>query len=64
MTRFRTKVVIFIIALLLSTVGFNLITTSPALDLLKVGKAAGYEIIANYLARTGTASHHSNVGGG
>jgi len=61
MTRFRTKIAIFIIALLLSTFGFNLIANSPALDLLKVGKAAGYEIIANYLAKEKTASHHSSL---
>ncbi len=59
MIRLRTKIVIFLIAVLLSTLGFNLIASSPALELLKVGKAAGYEIISNYLAKTRAADHQS-----
>jgi len=57
--RFRTKFAILIVAVLFSLVGFNLIATSPALDLLKAGKAAGCEVITDNLANTETASHYS-----
>jgi hypothetical protein len=49
--RFRTKFAIFLVAVLLTFVGFNLIAFSPAVDLLKLGKEAGNEIIANVLAK-------------
>ncbi len=49
--KFRTKVSIFLMAVLLTFVGFNLIAFSPAVDLLKLGKKAGNEIIANVLAK-------------
>ena len=57
--RFRTKVVILLVAVLISLVGFNLMATSPALDLLKGGKAAGDEVIADNLANSETAPHYS-----
>jgi hypothetical protein len=38
-------------AVFLTFVGFNLIAFSPAVDLLKLGKEAGNEIIANVLAK-------------
>jgi len=49
--RLRTKLTIFLVAILLTFVGFNLIAFSPAVDLLKLGKEAGNEIIANVLAK-------------
>jgi len=49
--RLRTKVSIFLTAVILTFVGFNLITFSPAMDLLRIGKKAGNEIIANVLAQ-------------
>lgn len=58
--RFRTKVAIFMMAVLLTFIGFNLIATSSVVDLLKMGKEAGYEIIANVLAKAETVTHHSN----
>ena len=48
--KFRTKVGIFMVALLLTFIGFNLMVTSAALDLAKVGKYAGYEIISNVMS--------------
>jgi hypothetical protein len=44
---------------MLTFFGFNLMTSSVAVDLAKVGKEAGYEIIANVLAKTETASSYS-----
>ena len=58
--RFRTKVAIFMMAVLLTFVGFNLIASPSTVDLLKIGKEAGYDIIANVLAKAETATHHSN----
>jgi hypothetical protein len=46
----RAKLAILMIAILLTFVGFNLVASSSALDILKIGKKAGYEIIANTLA--------------
>jgi len=48
---FKTKVAIFLLATLITLAGFNLIASSSALDILKMGKKAGNEIIANVLAK-------------
>jgi len=47
---FKAKVAIFLLATLITLTGFNLIASSPALDILKMGKKAGYKIIANVVA--------------
>jgi len=47
------KIMIFLVSVLLTLVGFDLVA-APVVDILKIGRLAGYEIIANYLARTGT----------
>lgn len=57
--RFKTKVMIFLAAMLITLVGFNFIASSAALDIMKLGKQAGYEIIANYLAEADAAAHRS-----
>lgn len=57
----KTKITIFIAAVLLTFFGFNMIASSGAADMIKVGKKAGYEIIANTVAKAETASHHSNL---
>ncbi len=57
--RFRTKVAILLVAVLLSLVGFNMIATSPAFDLLRVEKAQDNTITPNHLAKQETASHYS-----
>lgn len=49
--RFRRKVAVMVVAVLLTLVGFNLLISSSALELARIGKQAGQEIIANYLAR-------------
>jgi hypothetical protein len=58
--RFRTKVAIFIAAVLLTFVSFNMIA-SAAVDIVKIGKLAGNEIIANVLAKAKAADHYSNL---
>jgi hypothetical protein len=57
--RLRTKVAIFIVAVFLTFVGFNLVAFSPAVDLLRLGKEAGNEIIANVLAKEEPITKHS-----
>jgi len=48
--KIKTKIAIFLTAVLLSLLEFNIIAScSQCVDLLKVGKRAGYEIIANIL---------------
>jgi len=54
---FKTKVAILLVATLITLVGFNLIASSPALEIMKVGKQAGYEIIANVLAQAHPSAH-------
>jgi hypothetical protein len=44
------KIGIFAAALMLSLIGFSLIA-SPSVDMLRIGKAAGNEIIVNYLEK-------------
>lgn len=48
---FKTKVAIFLLAAFISLAMFNLIASSSALEIMKVGKKAGLEIISNVLAK-------------
>jgi hypothetical protein len=57
--RFRTKVAILLVAVLLTLVGFNLMATSPALDLLKGREAAENAVAVDNLASTETAPNYS-----
>ena len=57
--RFRTKAAIFLVAIFLSLVGFNMIATSPAFDLLRVEKITGDAISPDHLAKQEAASHYS-----
>ncbi len=52
--KFKEKVAVFVVALLLSFLLFNMIG-SPSLSLLRLGKEAGNEIISNYLANEGNS---------
>jgi len=60
--KLREKLAIFAVAVLVTLVGFNLIA-APSVDILKIGKQAGYEIIANYLAKVETAAQRSLIKG-
>lgn len=53
--KLRNKLAIFLVAVLITFVGFSLIA-SPSVDILKVGKKAGYEIISNMLAQEANAA--------
>ena len=50
--KFKEKVAIFVVALLLSFLLFNAIGSS-SVSLLRLGKEAGNEIISNYLLNEG-----------
>ena len=56
----KERVMIFIAAILITLVGFSLIS-SPAVDMVKVGKEAGYEIISNWLAKADTAHGQTEI---
>jgi hypothetical protein len=60
--KLRDKLAIFLVAVLITFVGFSLIASS-SVDILKVGKKAGYEIISNVLAKeaNAVASQSSSV---
>ncbi|NIM91645.1 MAG: hypothetical protein GTO17_11940 [Candidatus Aminicenantes bacterium] len=47
--RWITKLEIFFIAVALTFFLFNLMIPSSAVEIIKVGKLAGYEIIANLM---------------
>ena len=60
--KLRNKLAIFLVAVLITFVGFSLIASS-SVDMLKVGKKAGYQIISNMLANEAhaAASRSSSV---
>jgi hypothetical protein len=45
--RLITKIEIFFVAIVLTFFLFNMMTSPSAMELIKVGKQAGYEIISN-----------------
>jgi len=45
--RLITKIEIFVVAIILTFFLFNMMTSPSAMELIKVGKQAGYEIISN-----------------
>ena len=49
---FKIKIIIVLAAIILSFFLFNLMTSTNSVELITLGKKAGNEIIANYLART------------
>jgi predicted exporter len=53
--KLRNKLAIFLVAVLITFVGFSLIASS-SVDMLKMGKKAGYEIISNVLANEANAA--------
>lgn len=60
--KFKTKLVLFLAAVLISFVGFSLIA-APIVDVLVVSKKAGYEQISNFLAKSDAVkSLHSSIG--
>ncbi|MFC2160314.1 hypothetical protein ACFLRW_07005 [Acidobacteriota bacterium] len=60
--KFKTKFVFILAAALISFVGFSLIA-SPVVDVLVVGKEAGYEQISNFLAKSdGVQGQKSSIG--
>ena len=49
--KFKAKILIFLIAVCLSLLQFNIIASCSCFeDILKIGKKAGYEIIANVVS--------------
>ena len=56
--KLKEKFGIFLAAVLLSLIGFNFMA-APTVDIMKIGKQAGYEIIANYLAKAENVAPHS-----
>jgi hypothetical protein len=59
--KFRTRVAIFLVAVFVTVVGFSLMA-APAIDMMKVGKDAGYEMISNYLAKADAQQSKSIIG--
>jgi len=58
--KLRERVVIFMAAVLITLVGFSLISL-PAVEMVKVGKEAGYEIISNWLAKADAAHDQTKI---
>ena len=51
---FKAKIVIFMVAALVTFIGFSAIA-SPSVEMMKVAKKAGYDIIANVVAKEAAA---------
>jgi len=47
--RWITKLEIFLMAVTLTFILFNMMVPSSAVEIIKIGKQAGYEIISNML---------------
>jgi hypothetical protein len=47
--RLITEIEIFLVAIVLTFVLFNMMITPSAMELIKIGKQAGYEIISNVM---------------
>ncbi len=45
--RLITKIEIFVVAIILTFFLFNMMTSPSGMELIKIGKQAGYEIISN-----------------
>jgi hypothetical protein len=56
--KLKEKIGILFAAALLTLIGFSAIA-APTVDMMKIGKQAGYEMIANYLAKADLVSPHS-----
>jgi hypothetical protein len=56
--RLKEKIGIFLAAALLTLIGFSFMA-APTVDMMKIGKQAGYEMIANYLAKADSVTPHS-----
>ncbi len=61
--RLREKIGIFLLAVFISFAAFSMIA-APAVDIVKIGKYAGYEIISNVLAQANSPLVHSIVSKG
>jgi hypothetical protein len=48
--RLITKIEIFLVATVLTFLLFNMMISPSAVELMKIGKQAGYEIISNVIA--------------
>jgi hypothetical protein len=58
--KLKTKIEIFVVAVLLTFVAFNLMASPAAVDLIKTGKEAGYKMISNVIDGKNTASPDQN----
>ncbi len=52
--KLKEKIVILVASALLSLAAFSLIA-GPSIDMIKIGKKAGYEMIASYLEKAEAA---------
>ncbi len=58
--KLRERALILMAAVLITLVGFSLISI-PAVEMVKVGNEAGYEIITNWLAKADAAHHQTEI---
>jgi hypothetical protein len=59
--RKTSKLAIFALATLLSLAMFNMIASPSVVDMLVMGKEAGYHMISNHLAMQVKASESKNI---
>lgn len=59
--KLRTKILIFLISVLIAFAGFNLISSSDAVDLVKSGKKAGHAPMSTGMAENSGINHTVSV---
>jgi len=47
--KLRSKIGIFLLSCVITFIGFSLLIPAGAVDLMKIGKTNGYEIVSNVL---------------
>jgi len=54
--KIRTKIAIFLVAVMVSLIGFNLIASPSAVGGFKAGELNGYQVVVTATAQAGTAA--------
>jgi len=60
--RYRTKIMIFLAAVILTFVGFNLMTSAAVVEMVKIGNHSDYVISIHVVAKMGAPPSSSITG--
>jgi len=60
--RYKTKIAIFLVAVLLTFIGFNLMTSRTVVEMVKIGNQPDYTIPIHVVAEIGALPSSSAIG--